>query len=170
MKKKFSNLGLLRKKSLNIHSKKKYVKKSTKFLNFLLESNYNYLFDWMGVPVIQLPNDILIIQELIYKEQPDLILECGIGHGGMLIFYSSILNLIGKKKYNIIGVDIFIRKVNKNKIKNHKLSKNITLFETSSIEDSFINQFNKKFNKKSKKKIIFLDSNHTKDHVLEELN
>ena len=170
MKKKLANLELLRKKSLNYHSKKEYIKKSTKFLNFLLESNYNYLFDWMGVPVIQLPNDILVIQELIYKEQPDLILECGIGHGGMLIFYSSILNLIGKKKYNIIGVDIFIRKVNQNKIKNHRLSKNISLFESSSVEDNFIKQFDKKINKKSKKKIIFLDSNHTKDHVLEELN
>jgi cephalosporin hydroxylase len=170
MKKKFLNLKLLRNNSLNYHSTTKQINKSTSVLNFLLESNYNYLFDWMGIPVIQMPNDILVIQELIYNEKPDLILECGIGHGGMLVFYSSILNLIGKKKYNVIGVDIFIRKVNKNKIKKHIMSKNISLFESSSTNNNFINQFDKKFNKKSKKKIIFLDSNHTKDHVLEELN
>ena len=67
-------------------------------------------------------------------------------------------------------MDIFIRKVNKNKIKKYIMSKNISLFETSSTNNNFINQFDKKFNKKSKKKIIFLDSNHTKDHVLLELN
>ena len=167
MNNKFVNIKELRKNSIHLQSKR--IKISNNIINTLLETNHNYLYDWMGVPIIQIPNDVLIVQEILFNEKPDLVLECGIGHGGMLIFYSSILSLF-KKKYNVVGVDILIRKINRLNIKKNKFSKNIKLFEKSSTDEKFIEYFDKNFNKNSKKKIIFLDSNHTKDHVLDELN
>jgi cephalosporin hydroxylase len=167
MNDKFVNIKELRKNSIHLQSKR--IKISNNIINTLLETNHNYLYDWMGVPIIQMPNDVLIVQEILFNEKPDLVLECGIGHGGMLIFYSSILSLF-KKKYNVVGVDILIRKINRLNIKKNKFSKNIKLFEKSSTDEKFIEYFDKNFNINSKKKIIFLDSNHTKDHVLDELN
>jgi hypothetical protein len=95
MKTKFVNIKQLRRNSMHLQSKR--TKISNKIINTLLETNYNYLYDWMGVPIIQMPNDVLIVQEILFNEKPDLVLECGIGHGGMLIFYSSILSLFKKK-------------------------------------------------------------------------
>ena len=74
-------------------------------VNFLLETKYVYHFDWFGFPIIQFPSDILVVQEILYREKPDIVIECGIGRGGSLIFYSSILKLI-KKKFQVIGVEL----------------------------------------------------------------
>ena len=90
MKKKFVNINNLRDHGLNKIRKKKNQKKSVDILNHFIDLKLNYMFDWMGVPVIQFPNDLMVMQELIYKLKPKVVLELGIGHGGMLLFYASI--------------------------------------------------------------------------------
>ena len=108
--KKYLNINKLRKKFIKQQGSSVYKKKSIKIINSLLEHKYNYLFNWFGLPIIQFPNDVLILQELIYKIKPKYIVECGIAHGGMLIFYASILKLINQKNSKVLGIDIKIRK------------------------------------------------------------
>jgi cephalosporin hydroxylase len=141
--------------------------KAYNFINFLLETKYVYNFDWMGFPIIQFPSDILVLQEILFKEKPDIVIECGIGRGGSLIFYSSILKLI-KKKFKIVGIELSLGK-NKKRIKKSPFSKNITLIEGSSTDEITVNKI-KKILKNYKKPLIILDSNHTHKHVLDELN
>jgi hypothetical protein len=125
----------------------------------------------MGVPIIQLPSDVIVLQELIYKIKPKFIIECGIGHGGMLLFYATILKALQIKKYKVIGIDVKIRSINKKRLLKNPLIKNIELIEKSSTENKITNFLTKKYSIKIKdKKIIILDSNHTKQHVLNELN
>ena len=112
--------------------------KSKKFLKIARDFNYQaslnqytYSFDWLGVPIIQYPQDIMLMQELIFEIKPDMIIETGIARSGSLILYSSLLSLI-HKKYKVLGVDIEIRKHAKKVLKNHKFSKNIIAIEGSS--------------------------------------
>ena len=142
-------------------------KKAIKIINFLMDTKYVYHFDWFGIPIIQFPSDIIVLQELIYKVKPNVIIECGIGHGGSLIFYSSLLKLI-KKKFKIIGIDIKIGK-NIKKIKKHFLSENISLIEKSSTSTELIPKI-KKMIGNSKNILVILDSNHSEEHVYNELN
>jgi len=121
---------------------------------------------WLGVPIIQLSEDIVMMQELIWKVRPDVIIECGIAHGGSALFYASILELIGKGF--VIGVDNEIRKYNEIAIKNHPLSHRVVLIEGSSISPQVIKKI-KQFTKKQNKIMVILDSNHSKEHVLKEL-
>jgi cephalosporin hydroxylase len=99
--------------------------------------NYAYNFDWLGVPAIQLPTDMVAVQELIWKLKPQVIIETGVAHGGSIIFYASLLKLIDEGGI-VIGVDIDIRKHNRDVIEAHKLSSNIHLIEGSSIDDETI--------------------------------
>lgn len=145
-------------------------KKSLLIINHLLKTKFNYQFNWLGIPAIQFPNDMLVIQELIFKKKPQLIIECGIGHGGMLIFYASILKLLDIKNFQIIGIDILIKKKNRKKIENHPLSKYIKLYEFSSVDNFFFKRLKKKISNSKKSKLVILDSNHTKNHVLKELD
>ena len=169
--KKYENINDLRKKFINIQGNIKNKKKSIKIINTLLENKHTYLFDWLGIPIIQFPNDIIVMQELIYKIKPKYIIECGVAHGGMLVFYASILNLLNIKKHKVIGIDIKIRSMNRKRIIKSGFYKNIDLFETSSIDEKLFNKLKNKYKlKKNERKIVVLDSNHTKDHVLKELN
>ena len=136
-------------------------------VNFLLETKYVYHFDWFGFPIIQFPSDILVVQEILYREKPDIVIECGIGRGGSLIFYSSILKLI-KKKFQVIGVELSLGS-NKKKINKSPFSKNIKLIEGSSTEEKTVAKI-KDILKNYNKPLIILDSNHTHQHVLDELN
>ena len=104
----------------------------------------------MGIPVIQFPNDILVIQELIHRIKPKYIIECGIAHGGMLVFYASILNLLNIKKHKVIGIDIKIRPMNRRRIIKSRFYKNIDLFEASSTDEKLFDKLKNKY--KSKKK------------------
>ena len=99
-----------RKKNIKIQGSSTNQKKSLSIVNHLLRTKYNYQFDWLGVPIIQFPNDTLILQEIIFKQKPKIIIECGIGHGGMLLFYASILKLMNIKNFKIIGIDVLIKK------------------------------------------------------------
>ena len=143
--------------------------------NFLVESadvNYSYNFSWMGRPIIQYPQDMIALQEIIWKVKPDLIIETGIAHGGSLIFTASMLTLLEAcgeiENGQVIGIDIDIREHNKKAIEAHPMSKRITMFEGSSISDVMIEKVHD-FAKQGKKIMVILDSNHTHDHVLAEL-
>lgn len=138
-------------------------------LSFNTESNrsqYSYNFSWMGRPIIQYPQDMIAMQEIIWDIKPDLIIETGIAHGGSLIYYASLLELIGKGE--VLGIDIDIRKHNRAEIEKHPMFKRITMIEGSAISNDTLQQV--KAHAAGKEKIIVcLDSNHTHDHVLQEL-
>jgi cephalosporin hydroxylase len=139
---------------------------------------YLYNFEWFGLPIIQYPQDILALQEIIYKVKPDLILEAGVARGGSLIFSASMLALldmidqrVGVEKRNrqVIGIDIDIRPHNRQNIEGHPLSSYIGLIQGSSIDPETIAKVKvaaKGFNNV----MVLLDSNHTHDHVLAELH
>lgn len=148
--------------------KKKKLQKASRDFNIQASINkYTYNFNWLGVPVIQYPQDLQIMQEIIFDVKPDLIIETGVARGGSLIFYSSILSLI-KKRYKVIGVDLDIRKHAKKVLTTHPFAKKITTFQGSSVDFKIFNQI-KKISKKFKKIMVCLDSDHTHDHVLKEM-
>lgn len=137
--------------------------------DFMVEatkSKYSYNFEWMGVPIIQYPEDIIAMQEIIWQVKPDLIIETGIARGGSMIFYASMLSLIGKGK--VLGIDIDIRKHNRNSIENHTLGKLVTLIEGSSTSPEVLTEV-KRQSSSAKKVLVILDSLHSTEHVTEEL-
>lgn len=128
---------------------------------------YSYNFSWMGRPIIQFPQDIIAMQEIIWQVKPDLIVETGIAHGGSLIFYASMLELIGEGG-KILGIDVDIRQHNRVEIEKHPMFKRITMIEGSSIDEEIAKQVFD-FAKGNSRVLVVLDSNHTHDHVLKEL-
>lgn len=128
--------------------------------------NYSYFWNWCGLPVIQTPADIVAMQEMIWEAEPDLLIELGIARGGSLLLYSSIFELKGRGR--VIGVDIDIRPHNRAAIEGHPLSRRITLIEGSSIETETANRVREHVAEDARVMVV-LDSNHTHDHVLEEL-
>ncbi|KAA9041014.1 cephalosporin hydroxylase [Ginsengibacter hankyongi] len=137
---------------------------------FNVESNrakYSYNFTWMGRPIIQYPQDMIAMQELIWEIRPDLIIETGIAHGGSIIYYASLLELIGKGE--VLGIDIDIREHNKRKIEEHPMYKRIHMLEGSSITEEMVSRV-KPFAEGRQAVMVCLDSNHTHEHVLAELN
>jgi len=139
---------------------------STKFITDSAKYKYSYHFTWLGRPIIQFPQDIIAIQEIIWKIKPDLIIETGIAHGGSLILSASILELIGNGE--VLGVDIEIRSHNRKAIEEHFLSKRIKMIEGSSTDEKTIAEIEKTAQNK-KKILVILDSNHTHEHVISEL-
>lgn len=149
-------------------SKDKMLKEIS--LEWFLQSykyEYSYHFNWLGRPIIQYPQDMMAIQEIIWKVKPDLIIETGIAHGGSLIFSASLLELIGKGI--VLGIDVDIREHNRLAIEKHPLSERIRMIEGSSTDKKIFENV-KGFAKDAKKVMVLLDSNHTHQHVLEELN
>lgn len=130
------------------------------------KAQYSYNFSWMGRPIIQYPQDMIAMQEILWQLQPDLIIETGIAHGGSLIYYASIMELIGKGQ--IIGIDIDIREHNRREIEKHPMFKRITMIEGSSVSDGTVQKV-KKLSEGKPTVLVSLDSNHTHEHVLEEL-
>ncbi len=123
-------------------SSKKFLDITKKFNVEASLNKYTYNFSWLGVPIIQYPQDMITMQELLFEVKPDLIIETGIARAGSLIFYSSILSMI-HEKYRVIGVDVDIRKHAKKVLKEHKFSKNITTFQGSSNNKLILNKINK---------------------------
>lgn len=130
------------------------------------ENRLSYEIDWLGIPVIQTPIDLMLMQELIFKVQPEIIIEIGIAHGGGLIFYASLMELLNKGK--VIGIDIDIREHNRKVIEAHPLFKRIEMIEGDSVSDKTLREVRKRIPKNSKV-IVCLDSDHSKVHVLREL-
>jgi len=128
---------------------------------------YSYNFQWMGRPIIQYPQDIVAMQEIIWDVQPDLIIETGIAHGGSLILYASLLHMLGREGH-VVGVDIDIRQHNREAIESHPMYSRITLVQGSSIAPETVAQV-QALAKDSKRIMVVLDSSHTHAHVLEEL-
>jgi len=145
---------------------------TAKWMKESVEEKYSYNFTWMGRPIIQYPQDILAMQELIWSIQPDLIIEAGIAHGGSLVFSASMLELNaacgGPSDAYVLGIDIDIREHNRKAIESHPLSTRITMIEGSSIDSDVVNQVVVASHGK-KSVLVLLDSNHSGDHVLSEL-
>jgi len=141
---------------------------STKWIESVSRFNYSYNFDWLGRPIIQFPQDIIALQEIIWNVKPDLVIETGIAHGGSIIFYASLLELIGKNGL-VIGIDNDIREHNRAEIEKHSMYKRIKMIEGSSIDKKVVDKVYEQA--KDKKNImVILDSNHDHEHVLNELN
>lgn len=128
---------------------------------------YSYNFTWLGRPIIQYPQDMIAIQEIIWKVKPDLVVETGIAHGGSLIFSASILELLGGTG-RVVGVDIDIRAHNRAAIEAHPMSKRIDLIQGSAIDTGVVDQVRAHAQGKERVMVV-LDSNHTHAHVLSEL-
>ena len=141
------------------------------------ENKYSYNFNWLGRPIIQYPQDIVAFQEIVYEVKPELIIETGIAHGGSIILSASLLSLLDimnginpkNSATKVVGIDIDIRKHNYNEIINHPLNYKIELLEGSSL-DKKIEKKISRIASRFKKILVVLDSNHTYDHVLKELN
>ena len=132
-----------------------------------IDKKYTYNFTWLGRPIIQFPQDIIALQELIWNVKPDLIIETGIAHGGSLIFSASMLELLGGNGH-VLGIDIDIREHNRKEIEKHPLFKRITMIQGSSTDPEVAKKVYA-LAKDKKKILVVLDSFHTHDHVLKEL-
>ena len=153
-------------RTIPLYSKESFEIISHHWLKVGWNEKYVYTFSWMGRPVIQLPEDMLRIQEIIYKVKPDVIIETGVAHGGSLIYYASLCKAMDKGR--IIGVDIEIRPHNRTAIENHELSSYITLIEGNSIAEDIVESVSELVGPNDTV-LVILDSNHTKEHVLGEL-
>ncbi|NUS39209.1 MAG: cephalosporin hydroxylase [Lysobacter sp.] len=129
------------------------------------ERRYSYNFRWMGRPIIQYPQDMIAMQEILWEVRPDLVIETGIAHGGSLVYYASLCQLIGHGE--VLGVDIDIRPHNRKAIEAHPMASRIRMLEGSSIERSMIERVQAEA--AGKRVLVVLDSNHTHAHVLAEL-
>lgn len=128
--------------------------------------DYNYLWSWMGVPIIQLPADIMATQEVIWTTRPDIIIETGVARGGSVLFMASLLELIGKGK--VIGIDIDIRAHNRETIEQHPMSKRVVLIEGASTTSGTVAKVIAQIPRQASVMVV-LDSDHSRDHVLDEL-
>jgi cephalosporin hydroxylase len=167
---------------LSYQQDKPWRQLSQDWLQASMERKYVYNFEWLGRPIIQYPQDIMAVQELIWAVQPDLIIETGIAHGGSLILSASLLALLDLadavtngttidprvSKRKVLGIDIEIRSHNRLAIETHPLAGRIEMIQGSSISDDVIAQVQKTA-KDFQCIMVFLDSMHTHDHVLAEL-
>lgn len=135
-------------------------------------ANYVYNFTWLGVPILQIPQDLQAMQEIIWQVKPDLIIETGVAWGGSLMFTASMLAILEAcgeiKAGQVVGIDIDIRPHNKASITAHPLAAKITLLEGSSIDETIVEQV-RTLARRHERVLVCLDSNHTHDHVLAEL-
>ena len=142
------------------------------FMKASLMPKYSYNFSWLGRPIIQYPQDMIAMQEIIWEVKPDLIIETGIAHGGSLIFSAAMLELVAVCtgiEGEVVGIDIDIRPHNRKAIEEHPMYKRISMIQGSSVAPEIVAQVAEKA--KGKKRILVcLDSNHTHDHVLAELD
>ena len=172
-----------RSKILDVLGTNREVKLATSsWINLAQTHKYSYQFDWQGRPIIQYPQDMVAMQELIWQIKPDLIIETGIAHGGSLIFSASMLALLdmcdaiesGEKmdprvsRRKMLGIDIDIRTHNRAAIEAHPMASRIQMIQSSSIAPEIIEQARAVATNYSKI-LVCLDSNHTHDHVLAEL-
>ena len=159
------------------------AERANRFFVDLCRHRYSYHFDWMGRPIVQFPQDIVAMQELIWEVRPDLVIETGIAHGGSLVFSASMLALLdvsdaiaagttidpSRSRRKVIGVDIDIREHNRAAIEAHPMASRITMVQGSSIDPSVIARVHA-LASGHERVLVCLDSNHTHDHVLAELD
>jgi cephalosporin hydroxylase len=130
-------------------------------------TKYSYNFTWLGRPIIQYPQDIMALQEVVWRTQPELIIETGIAHGGSLIFFASLLELIGGSG-RVLGIDVDIRSHNRKAVEGHRLAGRIDMIEGSSIDSAVTAAAAQRAG--GKRTMVVLDSNHSHAHVAAELD
>jgi cephalosporin hydroxylase len=130
------------------------------------QQRYSYNFTWLGRPIIQLPDDMVRMQEVVYRVKPDVIVETGIARGGSLIYSASLCRLLGKGR--VIGVDLEIRPENRAAVEAHELAPLITMIEGSSTDAKVVAEVHRLVGQGASA-LVILDSNHTRDHVAREL-
>ena len=153
-------------KNMGLYTKEAFELISRLWVKTGWNQKYQYTFTWFGRPMIQLPEDVLRIQEVIYRLKPDVIVETGIAHGGSLILWASLCKAMDKGR--VIGVDVEISQQNRQAIESHERCPRITLIEGSSTSAEIVQKVKSLINP-SDVVLIILDSNHTKQHVLAEL-
>jgi cephalosporin hydroxylase len=139
--------------------------------DWFLESahqRYTYRWSWLGVQLIQYPSDVMALQELVWRIQPDCVVETGVAHGGSVIFYASMLELLGGDR-EVVGIDVDIRPHNRKVIEEHRLYPRVHLIQGSSIDPKIVEAVHERVRDR-KRIMVVLDSNHTHEHVLAELN
>jgi len=154
-------------RTLDLYGKEAFELISDIWLKTSWNQKYSYTFTWLGRPIIQHPEDLIRLQEVIYTIKPDIIIETGVAHGGSLIFYASLFKAMGQGR-RIIGVDIEIRPHNREAINNHDLASMISLIEGDSIGPATLQRVREEI-LPSDVVLIILDSEHSKAHVLAEL-
>ena len=171
-----------RRSATTMHADAALQRRSTDFLLGISRHKYTYNFDWLGRPLIQLPQDIVAVQELFWRIRPDLVIETGIAHGGSLILSASLLALLDMcdaiesgasfdardSRRRVIGIDIDIRSPNRQAIESHPMASRIELIQGSSIASDVVAAVHERA-KAFRTIMVFLDSNHTHEHVLAEL-
>src|SRR3989344_4169389 len=163
----FKQFSTQRAKNILKMSRDKLLRKLA--LDFIMlsgKSKYSYNFDWLGIPIIQYPQDIVAMQEIVWKVKPDLIIETGIARGGSMIFYASMLELLGRG--TVLGIDVDIRAHNRREIEKPPMYKRIKMIEGSSTDERTLAQ-DRSTAKRHKRVLVCLDSLHTGAHVLKEL-
>jgi cephalosporin hydroxylase len=157
-------------KAEDYESDQRYLETGTDWLNNAVRLDYSYMFEWLGIPVIQFPSDLLLIQEAMVSAKVNKVIEVGIARGGTTNFLASILDLMGNTSCpNVIGVDISISEHTSSAIKNSKFEERIALIEGDSISTSTFQKVLNLVNSNDRVMVI-LDSNHTMSHVYNELN
>jgi cephalosporin hydroxylase len=149
-----------------LYSKEGFEILSRLWLKVGWNQKYTYTFSWFGRPVIQLPDDMIRLQEVIHRVAPDVIVETGVAHGGSLVYYASLCKALGRGR--VVGVDIEIRPHNKLALESHSLRDLITLVEGSSIDDAIVGRVQGLI-RPGETVLVLLDSNHSRDHVRAEL-
>ena len=137
------------------------------WFNASCRHRYSYHFTWLGLPVIQYPQDLIAMQEIIWRTRPELIVETGIARGGSLVFFASMLEMLGSAG-RVVGVDVDIREHNRAAIERHPLSKRIAMLDGSSIDAAIVEEV-RAIARTIRSILVVLDSNHTHAHVLREL-
>lgn len=151
---------------LDLFSKEAFDRLAELWVQLGWVRKYSYGFSWLGRPIIQLPDDMIRIQEAIFQVKPDVIVETGIAHGGSLIYYASIMAMLGKGR--VIGIDVDIRPPNRAAMEAHPLIDRITMIEGSSIAPETVTAV-KDLIRPGETVMLILDSNHARDHVAAEL-
>ena len=162
-------------KEIKLQDSPEFWKKAHDWIYTVSKTHYFHHFEWLGRPIIQTPEDIVQFQEIVWKTKPDLIIEVGIAHGGSLMLSASIFTLLDalfpstkRGQRMVLGIDIDIRKHNREAIEAHPLANKIKMLEGSSTDEKIVNEVHE-YAKNFKSIMVCLDSNHTHDHVLQEL-
>lgn len=154
-----------RKQSVALGKDTRVFEQSLDLVTALDAYDYSYLWSWMGVPIIQMPADVMATQEVIWATKPDVIIETGVARGGSVLFMASLLELLGNGK--VIGVDIDIRAHNRESIEKHAMSKRVVLIEGGSVEEDTLRKVRSEIPDGARVMVV-LDSDHSRDHVLAE--
>lgn len=149
-----------------LHSRESFAALTELWLRVGWALRASYRYTWLGRPVIQLPDDLLRVQEVLFRLQPDVIVETGVAHGGSLVFYASVCALLGRGR--VLGVDVEIRPANRAALESHPLARLITLVEGSSVDAAVVARVRDAV-RPGESVLVLLDSNHTRDHVRAEL-